>query len=86
MLHTRIILELYFYLYWACLYTLSLLDMHFMIQFHLSVTVCTHVYITSATNMPAMQLPLVICHADTVLLQDTEGSQKKKKKAVTMAV
>lgn len=33
-----------------------------------------------------MQLPLVICHADTVLLQDTEGSQKKKKKAVTMAV
>jgi len=36
--------------------------------------------------MPAMQLPLVICHVDKVLLQDAEGSQRKKKKIVTMAV
>jgi hypothetical protein len=55
-----------------------------MIQFQLSTRVCTHVYITSATNMQAMQGPLVICHADTVLLQDGQGSQKKK--VVTMAV
>ena len=54
-----------------------------MIQFQFSITVCTQVYITSATNMKAMQLPLVICHADTVLLQDGQRSQKK---AVTMAV
>jgi len=44
-----------------------------MIQFQLPITVCTHVYITSATNMQAMQLPLLICHADTVLLQDGQG-------------
>ena len=49
-----------------------------MIQFQLSITVCTHVYITSATNMQAMQLPLVICHADTVLLQDGQSTKKKK--------
>jgi hypothetical protein len=77
MLRTMITLELYFYLYWVCPYNLSLLDMHFMIQFQLSITVCTHVYIASATNMQAMQLPLVICQADRVLLQDGRGSQKK---------
>jgi len=39
-------------------------------------------YISPVSNMPAMQLPLVICHLDTVLLQDAEGPpppQKKKK-------
>lgn len=40
------------------------------------VTVCTHVYIASATNMQAMQLPQVIRHADTVLLQDGRGLKK----------